>query len=148
MGDWVHRTTKSYLQSIPENELPEPAANYIFMPNMSAVVGIPSIYWIITGDVITEMNQAEKDIVDAQILSDNRDSTTAQLDDLEEILRQIVTLSMREINILRGWTLDFKAEVAAAGNLGQLKTSVALLPDLNDLTFAQFKTQIRNDLGT
>lgn len=148
MGDWVHRTTKQYIQSVPENELIEPVVNYIFMPDLSAVAGIPSKYWIITGDIISEMSQAEKDVVDAQILSDNRDSTAAELDELEAILRQVVVSTVRELNILRGWIVDFKAEVAAAGNLEQLKTGVAALPDLPDRTFAQFKTIIRNDLGS
>lgn len=47
-----------------------------------------------------------------------------------------------EINILRGWTLDFKVAVAGAGNLGQLQAAVAALPDLGDRTLAQLKAAI------
>ena len=49
-----------------------------------------------------------------------------------------------EINILRGWTVSFKAEVAAATNLADLKTRVATLPTLNDRTLSQLKTAITN----
>ncbi len=49
-----------------------------------------------------------------------------------------------EINILRGWTADFKTEVAAAISLGDLQTRVATLPTLADRTLAQLKTQIQN----
>lgn len=47
-----------------------------------------------------------------------------------------------EFNILRGWLVDFKVEVAAAANLGDLKTRIAALPDLPDRTLAQLKTAI------
>lgn len=47
-----------------------------------------------------------------------------------------------EFNILRGWITDFKVEVAAAANLGDLKTRIAALPDLPDRTLAQLKTAI------
>lgn len=47
-----------------------------------------------------------------------------------------------EMNILRGWLTQFKADVAAATNLGDLQTSVAAQPDLPDRTLAQLKTAI------
>jgi len=47
-----------------------------------------------------------------------------------------------EMNILRGWLTQFKADVAAANNLSDLKTSVAAQPDLPDRTLAQLKTAI------
>ena len=52
-----------------------------------------------------------------------------------------------EINTLRGWTVDFKAAVAAAVNLGQLKTEVAAMPKLGDRTLSQFKTAIQNRIS-
>jgi hypothetical protein len=52
-----------------------------------------------------------------------------------------------EINIVRGWTVSFKAEVAAANNLGDLKAGVATLPDLPDRTLAQLITQIKNRIS-
>lgn len=52
-----------------------------------------------------------------------------------------------ELNILRGWTLDFKAEVAAATSLADLQTRVAGLPDLADRTLAQLRTAINNRIS-
>lgn len=49
-----------------------------------------------------------------------------------------------EINLVRGWTVDFKAEVAAASNLGDLKTRVAVMATLDDRTLSQLKTTITN----
>ena len=52
-----------------------------------------------------------------------------------------------EFNIVRGWLTDFKVEVAAAANLGDLKTRIAALPDLPDRTLAQLKTAITNRIN-
>lgn len=125
MGTFLHRITKSYLQSISPNELPESIENYISMPDMSAVAGVPERYWRITGDVVSEMNQEEKDAVDAASLDIRRDAAAAEMiDNLEGDLRQLVKLILSELNILR----------AQHG--------------LSNRTMAQFKTQIRNGYGS
>lgn len=124
MGNFLHRTTKQYFKSISNVDLLEPLANYISQPDMSAVEGVPSQYWIITGDIVSEMSQAEKDAIDTQRLNDNRDSEMqGQVDNLESVLRQVVKLMVSEINILRQQH------------------------SLPDRAFAQLKTQIRNGLG-
>jgi hypothetical protein len=148
MGNFLHRTTKAYHQSAPPDALPEPIGEYIENPDMSAVTGYPSIYWIITGDLVTLMSQAERDAVDAQRLSDTRDGIIAQLDQVEDIQRQLLIMEVGEFNKLRQWLVDFQAAVASAGNLGQLQSAVATLPTLNPITFAQVKTQLRNALGS
>jgi hypothetical protein len=127
MPNYLHRTTKQYLQSISPNDprILGNEADYIFMPDLSAVEGVPNIYWTITGDVVSEMSQAEKDVVDAAILSDARDAAIqAEIDELESVTRQVVVAMVRELNILRA------------------------LHGLPDRTLAQVKTQLRNDLGT
>jgi hypothetical protein len=63
MSDVVHRTTKQYLKSA--NTPDYPVETWIINPDLSAVEGFPSKYWIITGDVVTLMSQAERDAVDA-----------------------------------------------------------------------------------
>jgi len=125
MGTYVHRTTKVYLQSVSPNDLPDPLENYIENPDLSSVIGVPSMYWTITGDVITEMSQGEKDAVDAALLSASRDAQlVAEIDDLESIMRQLTKLIVDELNILR-------QEHGLANR-----------------TLAQVRTQLRNDLGT
>lgn len=137
MGDYVHRTTKSYLRSVSPNELPEPLANYIEDPDLSAVVGVPSVYWIVIGDVISEMSQGEKDAVDAQLLQERYDSIIQEIDNLESVLRALTKMIISEINILRQ----------------QFNTTTAEIPQATDTNFAdrtleQVKQQLRNDLGT
>lgn len=102
MGNYLHRVTKRYLISIPPNELPEALENYISGPDLSPVAGIPSKYWIVTDDVVSEMSQEEKDFVDASTLSSQRDAAVDEMmDGLESNLRQLVRLMISEINILR-----------------------------------------------
>jgi hypothetical protein len=138
MGDYVHRTTKQYLQSVSPNDLPEPLANYIEDPDLSSVVGVPNIYWIITGDVITEMSQGQKDTVDAALLFDSRNTAIeADIDNLESVMRQLTQLTLREINILRQ---QFNTTTAESNQL----TDTALA----DRTMAQAKAQMRSDLGS
>ena len=125
MPNYLHRTTKQYLQSVSPNGLLEDTANYISMPDLSAVQGISKRYWNIVGDVVNEMNQSEKDAVDSFVLSTRRDALAdAVIDNLEGDLRQLIKLMIQEINILR----------AKHG--------------LPDRTMAQFKTQIRNGYGS
>ena len=125
MPRWLHRTTKQLLVSVPSADLPEVQANYIKEPDMSPVAGVSSIYWTITGDIVSEMSQGEKDAVDAAALTARRDSAVDRaVDDLEGDLRQLVKLMISEINILRAQH------------------------SLADRTIAQFKTQIRNGYGS
>ena len=138
MGNFLHRTTKQYLQSFSPNDLPEPLANYIEEPDLSAVEGVPNRYWIITGDVVSEMDQTAKDALDAQLLSDNRDTAMqAEIDELESVLRQLSKMIVSELNILRQQFND------TTGESGQLTDTT-----VTDRTLAQVRAQLRSDLGT
>jgi len=137
MATLLHRTTKQYLVSVDPNGLPEPIANYIDEPDLSAVTGQPSKYWIITGDIVTEMSVAEKAIVDQTILDVSRDQTITEVDDLESTLRQIVLMVIGEINTLRQQLNTTTAEV------NQLTTTT-----FADRTIAQVKNQLRNGYGS
>jgi hypothetical protein len=115
MGNYLHRTTKQYLTSVSPAELPEALANYIEEPDLSAVAGVPNKYWTITGDVVSEMSQGEKDAVDAQITSDKRDAEIqTEIDNLESVMRQLSKLMVDEINILRQ---QFNTTTSEAGQL-------------------------------
>jgi len=63
MSNVLNRTTNQYLQSV--NTPDYPVSDWIINPDLSAVVGVPSKYWEITGDTVTEMTPAEKAVVDA-----------------------------------------------------------------------------------
>jgi hypothetical protein len=65
MSTVLHRTTKEYHESA--NTPDYPIENWIINPDLSAVSGVPIKYWKITGDAVSEMNQTEKDTVDAAV---------------------------------------------------------------------------------
>lgn len=68
MANVLNRLTKEYLTSV--NTGIYPTANWIINPNLSSVVNVPVKYWKITGDIVSEMNQSEKDVVDTALVPD------------------------------------------------------------------------------
>lgn len=63
MSNVLNRTTLQYLQSV--NTPDYPIGDWVINPDLSGVVGVPQKYWKLTGDVVSEMTQPEKDAVDA-----------------------------------------------------------------------------------
>lgn len=59
-------------------------------------------------------------------------------------LKAVVFETVSEINILRDWLVAFKAEVALASNLADLKTRVASLSNTPPRTQAQVITALKN----
>ena len=141
LNQWVNRTTREFVQQTSSGEMerrfpggvfhdaegePTSNANWIHAPDLSAVAGFRNIYWIITGDVVSLMPQAERDAVDAAALETQRDSVAAELDEIESVLRAFMKIVVNEINIVRA----------------------ALKPSLPARTFAQLKAALRAGLGT
>ena len=71
-------------------------------------------------------------------------------EDVAAVVARAAALVVRdEINILRKWTRDFKAEVAAATNLANLQTRVANnMPTLGDRSIQQAKDAIENKINS
>ena len=101
MGDWVHRTTKQHITSVSPSGLPEPPANYISQPDLSAVAGQPVRYWIITGDVITLADAPARVVIDEALEAGRLDGVADELDEVETVLRAFAEVVLDEINILR-----------------------------------------------
>jgi hypothetical protein len=81
--------------------------------------------------------------------------TAAELNAIEwrnsEIaLKAVAAVTAEEINNIRQWLADFKAQVALASTLADLKTRVAALPNMPQRTLTQVRTAIANkiDAGT
>ena len=140
LNQWVNRTTREFVQQTSSGEMerrfpaevfhdaegePTSNANWIHAPDLSAVVGQPTKYWIIAGDSVRLMSQVARDAVDAGEVRDRRDSQIATvLDDPESDLRQVVKLIVGEINLLRQQH------------------------GLPDRTLVQVRNQLRNGLGS
>ncbi len=61
-------------------------------------------------------------------------------------LRGMGVVQVDEINLLRDWIMDFKAAVAAATTLADLKTRVANLANLPDRTITQYKSAVLSQI--
>jgi hypothetical protein len=122
MANVLHRVTKSYVVSVNTPEFS--VGEWIHNPDLSAVVGFSSKYWVVTGDVVTLMDQAARDAVDAAEVESRRDQVVAQLDQVEDVLRAFMLVVMDEINLLRGQHA------------------------LADRTVAQLRSAIRGKLGS
>lgn len=118
MPNYLHRTTKEYLVSVGESDLPEAEANYIYQPDLSAVAGQPSKYWVITGDVVSLADQATRDAIDAANDQSVLDGIADELDETRTIMRAFAEVVVDEINLLRA------GHGLAARTLAQLKSAV------------------------
>ena len=78
MANVLNRTTLAYLLSV--NTPDYPTESWVINPDMSAVSAVAAKYWKLTGDVVSEMSQGEKDTVDAACLPDCRAAKCAAID--------------------------------------------------------------------
>ena len=146
MAAVLNRTTKSY---IPSANTPDyPVAEWIINPDMNAVAGQPSIYWVITGDVVTLMDQAQRDAVDAQLLNTSRDNTAAVLSEPEQYPRGYALVALDELNAHALKVNSILDAVDAATTLADLKTRVAAITDYPQRTIQQMQNAVRGKLGT
>jgi hypothetical protein len=110
---------KDYRTSVNEPDFPE--VDWIWDPDLSAVAGQPSIYWDITGDVVSLVDGATQASRDAEIaaaaVQSRIDSEKARYDN-EDILRAVVVLLIDELNLLRA------QHSLAARTYAQAKTAV------------------------
>ena len=146
MPNWIHRSTKQKLRSVCSGELPDAIANYIEEPDLSAVSGQPSKYWTITGDVVTLMDQAARDVVDTAEDTTRLDSISDELDQTQSILKAFAQVLVDELNNRADTTNAILDAIDNASNLSGLKTAIGQISNTPQRTLAQLKTAVRNKL--
>jgi hypothetical protein len=123
-------------------------------PDVTALTAVDLKYWKRVGNAVQEMTSGEKATVDsaaaAVVVTANRTAaneitTDAYSDGIK--WRALTMILLDELNDLRQWTVAFKAQVAAASTLADLKTRVATLATLSDRTIAQAKTAYANKVN-
>ena len=100
-----------------------------------------------------EMSPAEKVAVDDALAATNetqyRTQQKGQFNGAQGVyLRAMVDILIKELNTLRQWDESFKAQVALASNLADLKARVAALPTMPDRTLLQAKNAIQADIDS
>lgn len=148
MADVIHRTTLEYLTSVNTPEHPEPTWKH--SPDMSQVVGLATHLW--KWDAGTErpipQTAGEQAATIAVRLAQQRDSLTAQIDNVEDILRALAAVLVDELNNRSATIAEILDAIDAATSLANLKTQVALISNPPQRTIQQLRTSIRNKLGT
>lgn len=69
----------------------------IYQPDLTAVTGFDSKYWVITGDIVSLMDQATRDAVDAAELQTIKDALEAESD--RGILKAVIAALIKTVNI-------------------------------------------------
>ncbi len=118
MPNYLHRTTRQHIRSISPADLAEVQANYIRDPDLSAVAGFNTIYWTITGNVVTLKSESERDAIDAAAVETAKDAVADELDNTQAIMRAFAKVMLIEINTLRA------TQALPSRTLAQLKTAV------------------------
>lgn len=144
MANALNKSTKQYLTSV--NTPDYPAADWIINPDMSAVDGFESKYWVITGDVITLMDLSARNAVDAAELSAKRDAIAGALDYQQDVMVEFFKLMIAELNRKSDKTNAILAAAANANNLATFKTDMGLIANEPTRTMAQLKTALRSAL--
>lgn len=121
MATVLNRATKQLIESANTPEYP--VGQWIINPNLSAVAGFASKYWIITGDNVILMDAAARAALDSAELNTQLDAVSNQIDTAQSYNRAFAEIVMDEINILRA------------------------NDSLPPRTLAQLKTALRNKLG-
>ena len=148
MPAWLHRTSKQYLTSTSPASLSEPEANYIQDPNMAPIAGFPSRYWVITGDIVSLMSQAERDVVDAAALVARRDALADEISKLESYSRAFALIMLDEFNSISLKINEILDAIDAGSNANQIKSNIAAVADRPQRTAAQLRAALRNRLDT
>lgn len=78
MSNVTHRTTYERRDSVQTTDYP--VETWVHNPDLSAVDGVPLKYWKLTGDVFSEMDQGDKDAVDAATLPALKESRYLEID--------------------------------------------------------------------
>lgn len=146
MASVLNRTTREYRRSV--NTPDYPIQDWIIDPDLSAVQGVQSIYWVITGDEVMEMSQAEKDAVDAQELADLYDKLADTLEQSDSYDRAIALTLLDGVNNLSGKITGILNAIDNATNLASLKSAIAAITDAPQRTPAELKAALRARLET
>lgn len=162
MSSWLNRTTKQYVPRSSPRDMEatyggsfvdaegnaQANADWIYQPDLSAVVGFAPKYWTIIGDVVLLKSQAERDAIDLADIEASRDALVNELDQVEDILRAFALALLDEFNLHASRTTAILDAIDGASNLAGVKTAVASILDVPQRSISDLKTAIRNKLGT
>lgn len=146
---WLNRADKrkdysSSPSTMTQNYGPDFRIDWIEEP---AVPAVADKYWVIDGDIVTEMTPEQKEAVDAAEILQNKQDTSAQIEDKQDLLRAIVLVLLSKMNSLSQTTTKILNAVDSSTSLAELKTKIAAISDEPNITFDELKQRIMNSIG-
>ena len=149
MSNVTNRTTLEYRRSVNDPDYPDPPWLHN-SPQADALYegGVPTKYWKISGDVVSEMTQTEKDAVDATERDAQRDNVSNEIDRVEDIVRALALTLLDELNNHADKMNEILDAADNATNLADFKARMGAISNYPQRTIAQLKTVLRNKLGT
>ena len=145
MVDVVNRTTREHRRSV--NDPDYPTIDWIHSPDLAAVNGFPSKYWVITSDVVSLMSQGQRDAVDAAELTARGDAMAALIEVAQSYERAFAEILLDELN---AHATKINAILTAIDNgttLANVKTNILAVADYPQRTLAQLRTALRAKLS-
>lgn len=127
MAHVLNRTTKQFIRSVNTPDFD--VADWIINPDLTAVAGQPSRYWLIAGDVVSLMGAPAQAVVDADIAAAKvavEKVAAKNSIDVERVVRALVDLLPSEFNILR--TLHSLPDRTSAGLITAIKANIDAAP--------------------
>lgn len=115
MADVLNRTTKQLRRSVNTPDFP--VIDWIINPDLAAVAGFESKYWLIAGDIVSLMSQAERDALDAAKEAAVLDSIADEINQVRSYTRAFAEVVLDEFNNLRalhGLPARTRAQLRAA----------------------------------
>lgn len=124
--------------------LPLAPAEFLLRPDLSAVEGWHDRYWLINAGVVSLMSPAERNVVDAAIVSAQRDKLADEFDQLNTLMRNFAFVLIDELNGHADKLNEILDAIDAGATAAEIKANIAAVADHPQRTVAQLKTAIRN----
>jgi len=144
MADVLHRTTREYRQSV--NTPDYPIEDWIIDPDLSAVTGFDSRYWIVTGDTVALLSESERQALDLADEASRLDTLAAEIEQQQTIMRALAEVLLDELNrhaLKMNALLD---GIDGASNLAAMKAAAGAITDHPTRTLRELRDAIRSKL--
>jgi hypothetical protein len=101
MANVIHRTDRdsngALLRAYSVNTPDYSTSTWVINPDLSGVVGVPEYYWKVSGDNVVEMNNGEKNQIDATRLASAKTKRSAHLNDRAGYLLEMRYNGLRDL---------------------------------------------------
>ena len=144
MKTCVHRTEK-WVRQVKDADAAQFSDEWIIDADLSGVLDVPPRFWLITGDTISEMSEAQKAAVREELQAARKDALAAKID--SDFDRAIALVMLQLINETRQSVNDLRDAIVNANSLADVQTAAAAIDELTLPRPRQLKAAVRAKLN-